>query len=316
MNPPVPSRDRGQALSPEEGTLLAGLEAKVNAMLPPQYSCASGAPSPQSMGSASLKLGPDSRVAWAEIWTSFCDLALAGGPPHRGSLLDAPIPEEVESDPAGYQLVSEEIARGIRLTTGLTAAPAPVPGWVAVPCVAEDKASWLLRAVMAENVFVRQVDDVLHVPAGPWFRLAKEVKNVVVSLAKTCHYWDSHLSPEQRLAASETMRGVTLLEPSSRPEIRLRPDEYGAAAGWMAGAAGEATGLPAVAGVGWIGVRFADESTAAWFVRACIGEGVLARREEATLCSPVPDPAREGGAEVIERLRRLHRGWQAWRQAS
>lgn len=297
------------------GPALAALEAKVNALLPPQYAFASGTPSPRSMGSACLKYGPDSRVAWAEIWTSFCDLALAGGPPHRGTLLEAPTPEEVSADPAGYHLVSEEIARGIRLTTGLAAAPGPVPGWVGVPCADQDKASWLLRAVMAENVFVRTEGDALYLPAGPGFRLAKEVKNVVVSTAKTCHYWDGHLSAAQRQAAGAAMRGEPPLGPSSRPEILSRHEEYRAAAATMALATAEVTGLPSAAAFGWVGVRFEDEWTAAWFVRACIAEGVLARREEATLCLPVPDPARQGRAEVVERLGRLHRLWVDWREA-
>src|SRR5262245_58777245 len=124
---------------------LAAFEAKVNALLPSMYhQC--DAVSPTSMGSAALKLGPDSRVAWDEIWTGFCDLALAGGSPHRGSLLQAPSPEEVEGEPAGYQLVAEEIARGVRMTTGLPARPAPEPGWVAVGCHGEAMAAWLLRA--------------------------------------------------------------------------------------------------------------------------------------------------------------------------
>ncbi len=39
---------------------------------------------PVSMGSAGLKFASDGRVAWDEMWGLFCDLALAGGPPHRG----------------------------------------------------------------------------------------------------------------------------------------------------------------------------------------------------------------------------------------
>ena len=64
---------------------LAALDAKINALLPPQYQHCYTTVSPNSMGSAGLKYGPDGRVAWDEIWTTFCDLALAGGPPHRGN---------------------------------------------------------------------------------------------------------------------------------------------------------------------------------------------------------------------------------------
>ena len=114
----------------------------------------------------------------------------------------APTPDEVEGEPAGYQLVYEEIIRGIHLTTGLVGSLAPEPGWVTVQCHDETMAAWLLRAVMAENVFTRQSREMLWVPAGPRFRLVKEIKNVVVALAKTCHYWKDHLSATDRAAAA------------------------------------------------------------------------------------------------------------------
>lgn len=301
--------------SPEGQAELAALEARVNALLPPQYQFASGPANPRSMGSASLKYGPDKRIAWDEIWTTFCDLALAGGPPHRGSLLEAPTAEEVREEPAGYQVVCAEISRGIRMTTGLLTAPAAEPGWLEVHCRDADMASWLVRAVMAENVFIRQAGDALFVPAGPWYRPAKEVKNVIVSLAKTCHYWEGHLSVAQRQMAGALMRSTVeaLLKPVARPEILPRAEEYQATAKEMARAALEATGLPAAPGtaLGWVGVRFADEGTAAWFVRAAIAEDILARREEEVLYLPVPTPDQEKGRfEAIERLGKLTRIWK------
>lgn len=306
-------------VSPEELAELASLEAKVNALLPPQYQYCFDSVSPTSMGSAGLKFGPDSRVAWDEIWTSFCDLALAGGPPHRGSLLETPTPEEVQAEPAGYQLVTEEIVRGVRMTTGLAASPASEPGWVAVRCHDEDMAGWLLRAVTAENVFTRRRGDALHLPAGPQFRLAKETKNVIVALAKTCHYWSDHLSATERAAAGVTMTGATLLEPACRAEALARADEYRGVADRMERAIEQATGLPAVPSraSGWVGVRFPDERTAAWFVRAAIAENVLARREEDVLHLPVPEPVRnEPHFEAVERLARLCRLWAALRRSS
>src|SRR5262249_37686257 len=95
------------------------LETRISAMLPSQYHLREESISPTSMGSASLKYGPDARVAWNAIWTSFCDLAVAGGPPHRASLLAPPSGEGVEAEPAGDQLVPEELVRAIRMTTGL-----------------------------------------------------------------------------------------------------------------------------------------------------------------------------------------------------
>ncbi len=143
---------------------LAFLEARVHSLLPPLYQGCFDNVKPRSMGSAALKYGADSRVAWDQIWTHYCDLALAGGPPHRGTLLEAPTPSEVDSEPAGYQLVCDEIVRGIRLTTGMAAVTGAEKGWIAVRCQSEGMAAWLLRAVMAENVFVRRSGDELLAP--------------------------------------------------------------------------------------------------------------------------------------------------------
>jgi sirohydrochlorin cobaltochelatase len=62
-------------------------------------------------------------------------------------------------------------------------------------------ALWLLRAIVVENVTVRREDNVLWFPAGPHFRLEREIKNVVTVVAKTTHYWQEHiagLSPAKR----------------------------------------------------------------------------------------------------------------------
>src|SRR4051794_23547509 len=88
---------------------LASLDSKINAYLPPQYAHCYASVSPNSMGSAGLIYGPGGKVAWNQIWTTFCELALAGGPPHRGKLLE-PVPgEEVAAEPARYAAVVAEI---------------------------------------------------------------------------------------------------------------------------------------------------------------------------------------------------------------
>src|SRR3954468_8293994 len=66
---------------------LEALESKLRAILPEQYRDSYDQVVPVSMGSAGLKYDADGRVAWDQIWGSFCDLAMAGGPPHRGALL-------------------------------------------------------------------------------------------------------------------------------------------------------------------------------------------------------------------------------------
>lgn len=164
-----------------------------NDLLPPRYR--DGRPvSAAPMGSAPMRYDEDGRVAWDEIWTSFCDLALAGGPPHRDTLLEPVTPEEVRADPDSYLHVLAEIERGLRLVTGLPVIRSDKLGWIGLQCDGEEMALWLLRAIVVENVCVRREGNILYLPAGPSFQLEKEIKNVVTVVAKTNHYWKEHLS--------------------------------------------------------------------------------------------------------------------------
>lgn len=190
-------------ISSDEAYELDRLEQKINEMLPPEYQGRYEDIRPQSMGTAALKLDSDGNVAWDQIWTSFCDLALAGGPPHRGTLLEPVTAAEVLAEPEAYQAVVAEIERGIRLTTGLPVVGSRVPGWVGVCCESEEMAIWLMRAILVENVMVRREQETLYVPAGPKFTVKREVKNVITSIAKTVHYWSAHLVARRRLRARD-----------------------------------------------------------------------------------------------------------------
>ena len=159
-------------------------------LLPPRYQqgrTVSAAPMP----AAALVYGDDGRVDWNAIWGDFCDLALAGGPPHRDTLLEPTDPATVAADPAAYAQVLAELERGLRMVTGLPVV-AGAPGWIGVGCTDEEMALWMLRAIVVENVSVRREGTVLLLPAGPAFRLAHEIKNVVTVVAKTHHYWTEH----------------------------------------------------------------------------------------------------------------------------
>jgi cation diffusion facilitator family transporter len=164
-------------------------------LLPLRYQDQS--PSAAPMGAASLKFADDGSVAWDEIWTDFCDLALAGGPPHRGSLLEPINPAEVDANPEGYEKTLAELKRGLTMVTGLPVVRSENPGWIGLECDSEDMALWLLRAIVVENVSVRREANVLYFPAGPDFRLEKEIKNVVTVVAKTTHYWQEHIAGQQ-----------------------------------------------------------------------------------------------------------------------
>src|SRR6185436_4237494 len=85
---------------------------------------------PTPMKSAGLKYGPDGKVAWDQIWGSFCDLAMAGGPPHKGKLLEPGSRDAIDAEPARYEEVVDEICRGITLASELPAQASERPGWV------------------------------------------------------------------------------------------------------------------------------------------------------------------------------------------
>ena len=59
---------------------FAVLDFRMSTLLPAQYEESTANVQPLPMRSAGLKFGTDGKVAWDEIWQSFCDLAMAGGP--------------------------------------------------------------------------------------------------------------------------------------------------------------------------------------------------------------------------------------------
>ncbi|QHN02942.1 hypothetical protein FTO74_05830 [Granulicella sp. WH15] len=59
-------------------------EERMQTLLPSIYRDRTDDVQPVSMGSAPLAFDVDGNVAWDRMWGSFCDLAMAGGPPHKG----------------------------------------------------------------------------------------------------------------------------------------------------------------------------------------------------------------------------------------
>lgn len=163
-------------------------------ILPPRYQDSTVQVSAVPMGSAALQYDDDGGVAWDEMWTGYCELALAGGAPHRGTLLEPVHEAAIAANPEGYENVLKELERGITLVTGLPVVRSVTPGWIGMQCNSEEMALWLLRAIVVENVTVRREDTVLWFPAGPDFRLEREIKNVVSVVAKTNHYWEEHIA--------------------------------------------------------------------------------------------------------------------------
>src|SRR5579883_2347956 len=157
------------------------------------------APRTAPMSSAEFVYREDGRPDWAEMWTNFCDLALYGGPPHRGedTALHAPV-QPLQTPRDGFDAIAE-IRRGIWETTGLFAEPAE-PGWIAVSCSSKKMAAWLCACIILENVEARCEHERLFVPASQDFALTNEVKSVITVLAKTHHYWQAHVMAQAAVA--------------------------------------------------------------------------------------------------------------------
>lgn len=289
---------------------LASLHAKINAMLPPRYvGCFEDVP-PQSMGSAGLKYDSKGRVAWGEIWTTYCHLALAGGPPHRGRLLTAVSTREAESQPTKQEEVVAEIRRALRLSSDLPTVDESNPGWVAIQCHDDDMAAWLVRAVVAENVSARHEGAMLYVPAGPSFRMEKEIKNVVVSVAKSCHYLLDHVGSADRPRGFES----GLIQPPLPDEIESAPEVYQASLEELTRVLHEATGLEIIPAEspGWLGMKCDSEEMAVWIMRAILALNSLARRENDVVFVPVvmgeeSNQTREKLTQIVARAMRCWR---------
>jgi sirohydrochlorin cobaltochelatase len=268
------------------------LEERIRTILPEQYQDSYDSVQPVSMGSAPLKFGADGKVAWNAMWGSFCDLAMAGGPPHKGTLLEPAARSAIDAAPDRYQDVVDEISRGIGMVSYLPATAAPIPGWVAVECLTAGMASWLLRAIVMENVSARSVGRDLYLPAGPAYRLEKEIKNVVTVIAKTSHYWLEHMYlAQQRQIADlfiELEQETPVIEPAQLVEV-AEPERQREAGRQLAAALRGTTGLRRSPHdyIGWLGLECGSVAAAVWMMRALVASNVLARREERALFVPV-----------------------------
>ncbi|MGC4107940.1 MAG: hypothetical protein QM753_16575 [Thermomicrobiales bacterium] len=177
------------------------------ATLPPRYHDGRPVSSAPMGGAADLVHDDDGRVAWDRIWADFCDLALAGGPPHRETMLDVPSPESVAADPEGSAVAMAETIRALTLVTHWEAVPSPFPGWAELVCPDDDAAIWLERAILAENVRAVRDGSRLRLPVGPDFAVEKQIRNVVTATAKAHHYWTEHRAWLDAFLRSQEGRG-------------------------------------------------------------------------------------------------------------
>lgn len=298
-------------ISETERIALEELDARLKIVLPAEYQDSYETVQPVSMGSAGLKYADDGQVAWDEIWDTFCDLAMAGGPPHKGRLLEPGTRAAIEADPGRHRAVVEEICRGVTLVTDLPAAESPVPGWIRVDCYSEVMAGWLLRAIVMENVAVRAEGRALDLPAAPDFRIEKEIKNVITVIAKTCHYYLGHMPRSQQRAIASLFASLATASPLIQPPTpeQATPAEIERVASAIVEAVSRDTGLRASDDVysGWLGLQCPDVHAAVWIMRALVVSNVLARREGVVLFVPVSPVGDSDGTRVSAAVTRLHR---------
>ena len=284
------------------------LDARLKTLLPAEYQDSYETMEPKPMRSAGLAYDANGQVAWDQIWGSFCDLAMAGGPPHKGTLLEPGTQAAIDEQFDRYDDVADEICRGIRMVTGLRAYAAPDPGWVCVTCHGDAMAGWLVRAIVMENVAARRRGAILELPAAPHFRLEKEIKNVITVVAKTCHYWLGHIPEDQQRAIGDLFNTMAsesaLIEPDPGSAESPRSRKLAAS---IATRIGRSTGLSESAqrSAGWLGLECPSVRFAVWMMRALVAANVLSRREGTVLFVPVnpaTDPRGTIVASAVERM--------------
>jgi hypothetical protein len=248
----------------------------------------------------------DGNVAWDRIWGSFCDLAMAGGPPHKGKLLEPGTPESILAEPTRYAEVCDEIVRGIELAARLQAAPSSSPGWLRVRCRNHTMAEWLLRAITMENVSVRLEESAILLPAGPAFRVEKEIKNVITVIAKTTHYWSGHLIRLQQLGITNLFDQLDSEAPLLQPAW-THGAENTHARDRIQTALENATGLRITdhSYVNWIGLDCDSVPSAITTMRRLIASNILCRREGTAIFLPLNSAADPHGARLARSVAEL-----------
>jgi sirohydrochlorin cobaltochelatase len=302
----------GMSIVEEDCRIFEELEQRLKTLLPEEYQDRYDEIQPVSMGTAGVRYGVDGKIAWDQMWGSFCDLAMAGGPPHKGTLLEPASAGDIETEAAGYGAVVAEICRGIMMVTDLEAERSPNAGWVRVQCPTRGMAGWLLRAIAMENIAVRAEDAILELPAGPAYRLHKEVKNVITVIAKTAHYWIGHMSVMHRQTIVDLIDGMTEESPLVAPSYgssEVDASVHDSLAADIADAVICGTGLARSSQrhQHWVGFECGGVRTAVWMMRMLAAVNVVARRERTALLVPVNPHVDSDGEIVSSAVALIHR---------
>ena len=201
---------RGETFQPDDiQNEYEQMKSKINSILPPRYQGRAEDVSAAPMSAADLIFDDEGAVLWDEIFgvddpnNPYCELALAGGPSHRGELLEAVDGHLCLAEPGKYAAAVAECGRGSNMITGMNIVLSKVPGWIGVQCDSDEMAIWLLRAIIVENVMVRREGDVIYLPVGPHYTLKDQIKSIVTVTAKTWHYWIEHITFKNMMDAAK-----------------------------------------------------------------------------------------------------------------
>jgi hypothetical protein len=235
---------------------------------------------------------------------------MAGGPPHKGHLLEPGTQADIDAAFDRYDEVADEICRGIRMVTGLRAYVSPEPGWICVTCHGDAMAGWLVRAITMENVAVRRRGAILELPVSPHFRLEKEIKNVITVIAKTCHYWLGHIPEDQQRAIGELFNAMAAESPLIEPGVVSADSAHSRDLGSrLAEQIERDTGLERSPQQypGWLGIECPSVQLAVSMMRALVASNVLSRREGTVLFVPVNPAIDPRGTAVSRSIARTFR---------
>ena len=192
------------------------------------------------------------------------------------------------------------------MVTGFETKAATMPGWVRADCEDDVTAGWLARAILMENVSARCEGSTLYLPAGPAYRLAKEIKNVVTVMAKTGHYWLDHTLDSKKREIGELFERMEAESPLIQPaalghDLSLEADD--ALRKSLIEDLQKATGLQAlrIECHGWLGLVCPTVEAAIWMMRAMVASNVCSRREETIVWVPV-NPRMDRDGRAVKRI--------------
>jgi hypothetical protein len=159
---------------------------------------------------------------------------------------------------------------------------------------------------------VRADGTFLELPAGPTYRLLKEIRNVITVIAKTAHYWVGHMSVMHRQDVADLIAAMEdespLIWPAYGPEDTA-PGARETLAAVVTDAIQRETGLTRSPHRhrDWIGFKCATVREAVWMMRMLVAVNVLSRREGDVLFVPINTDVDADGAIVCNSVALVHR---------